>query len=63
MKLLRTFLPRDREFELHENRVRLFSWVIGRMADLPQTIQRQGLQRVMNTTTGAIKAWPVDFWP
>jgi undecaprenyl diphosphate synthase len=46
MRLLRTFL-REREHELHENRVRLR--VIGRLRDLPLPVQR-GLERVMRAT-------------
>ena len=46
MRLLSTFL-KEREFELHENRVRLR--VIGRMQDLPGPIQRE-LQRVIEAT-------------
>lgn len=46
MKLLRRFL-RDREAELHQNRIRLR--VIGRLGDLPRDVQRE-LQRVMDDT-------------
>ncbi len=46
MNLLRRFL-RDREAELHENRIRLR--VIGRLADLPRDVQRK-LQRVADDT-------------
>jgi undecaprenyl diphosphate synthase len=48
MSLLRNFL-RDREFELHENRVRLR--VIGRMEDLPGALQKE-LRRVIAATAG-----------
>ncbi|MDA0990088.1 MAG: isoprenyl transferase [Verrucomicrobia bacterium] len=46
MRLLSRFL-KEREFELHENQVRLR--VIGRLQDLPKPIQR-GLNRVMKAT-------------
>jgi len=46
MRLLMTFL-KTREFELHENKVRLR--VIGRIGDLPRKIQAE-LTRVMNAT-------------
>ncbi len=47
MHLLRTFLA-EREFELHENEIRLR--VIGRMQDLPLPIQK-GLNRVIDATS------------
>lgn len=46
MTLLRTFL-RNQEHELHENKVRLR--MIGRMADLPQAVQKE-LKRVIEAT-------------
>ncbi len=46
MKLLGLFL-RKHEYELHDNKIRLR--VIGRISDLPITIQKQ-LKRVMNAT-------------
>jgi undecaprenyl diphosphate synthase len=46
MRLLMTFL-KTREFELHENKVRLR--VIGRIGDLPRHIQAE-LKRVMDAT-------------
>ncbi len=46
MSLLKTFL-RKQEFELHENQVRLR--MIGRMADLPPSLQKE-LRRVMDAT-------------
>jgi undecaprenyl diphosphate synthase len=46
MRLLRTFL-REREYELHENRVRLR--VIGRLDDFPSPL-RGSLRRVMKAT-------------
>ena len=48
MRLLRSFL-RDRERELHENKVRLR--ISGRIADLPKSVQKE-LQRVMDATRG-----------
>jgi len=48
MLLLRTYL-KDREHELHENRIRFRA--IGRLADLPEDIQRE-IARVMNATAG-----------
>lgn len=48
MRLLRSFL-RDRERELHENKVRLR--ISGRIVDLPKTVQKE-LQRVMDATRG-----------
>lgn len=46
MRLLRTFL-REREYELHENRVRLR--VMGRLGDFPSPLQ-SSLRRVMKAT-------------
>jgi undecaprenyl diphosphate synthase len=48
MKLLATFL-RSQEHEFHENKVRLR--VIGRISDLPKSVQKE-LDRVMEATKG-----------